>query len=96
MQCVQYILNHTPRQSLAGYVPAEAFTGLKACNPFQAILSAENASPGNMQLDKRTIKKEMDEHMVSLDDMHGEIQNQRLKQELLKPKIQTRTGTDQL
>jgi hypothetical protein len=79
-------LNHTPRQSLAGYAPIEAFTGLKACNPFQAILNAENASPVNMQLDKRTIKKKMDELRVSLDDMHGEIQNQRLKQELLNQK----------
>jgi hypothetical protein len=36
-----------------------------------------------MQLGKRTIEKKMDELRISLDDMHGEIQDQRLKQDLL-------------
>ncbi len=43
-----YAALHCLEKSQLGYAPVEAFTGLKACNPFQAILNAENASPVNM------------------------------------------------
>lgn len=85
---IQSNLNHTVVKSLAGYSPSELFTGLPRSTPLSTIKIIRNGKREVIDTNVSSIKKFLTTLRQSIQLMHKEMSDQRLKQTLLNKKRQ--------